>query len=109
MDRAILEGHLAQAERHILESQRHVSRQREIVAELANDGHDFSSAEDLLAQFETMLAAHIDHRDRIRTELSEMSSRKSPMRVYAPRNNISQAQGHLAAHALQPRMWSPNL
>jgi hypothetical protein len=74
MDRAVLERHLAQAERHILESQRHVSRQREIVAELANDGHDFSSAEDLLAQFETMLAAHIDHRDRIRTELSEFSS-----------------------------------
>jgi len=48
----------------------HVARQREIVAELANDGRDLRSAQALLVQFETMLAHHIADRDRMRMELA---------------------------------------
>ena len=66
----MLERHLAQAERHAAEGVDHVARQREIVAELANDGRDLRSAQALLAQFETMLAHHIAERDRIRMKLA---------------------------------------
>jgi hypothetical protein len=55
----ILEQHLAQAERHVAEGADHVARQREIVAELANDDRDLKSAQALLVQFETMQAHHI--------------------------------------------------
>ena len=48
----------------------HVARQREIVAELANDGRDLRAAQALLVQFETMLAHHIADRDRMRMELA---------------------------------------
>jgi len=66
----MLERHLAQAERHVAEGMDHVARQREIVAELTNDGHDLRSAQALLVEFETMLAHHIADRDRIRMELA---------------------------------------
>ena len=66
----MLARHLAQAERHVAEGMDHVARQREIVAELANDGRDLRSAQALLVQFETMLADHIADRDRMRMELA---------------------------------------
>jgi hypothetical protein len=72
MDRAMLERHLAQAERHVTEGVNHVARQREIVAELADDGRDLRTAQALLVQFETMLANHIADRDNIRMELAAM-------------------------------------
>ena len=72
MDRATLERHLAQAEMHITASEHHLVRQREIVAELANDGRDLRSAQALLTQFETMLGNHVAERDRIRARLTAM-------------------------------------
>ncbi len=72
MDRATLERHLLEAEMHITEGEHHLVRQREIVAELANDGRDLRSAQALLAQFETMLAHHVADRDRIRADLAAM-------------------------------------
>ena len=62
--------HLAIAERHVAQGQRHVARQREIVAELTNDGHDPRVAEDLLMRFEATLAFHVAHRERIIHELA---------------------------------------
>jgi uncharacterized coiled-coil protein SlyX len=70
MDRAWLEEQLAQAEMRISEGEVHVARQRDIVAELANDGDDLKSAQTLLAQLEKMLANHVADRDRIRAELA---------------------------------------
>jgi septal ring factor EnvC (AmiA/AmiB activator) len=70
MDRAWLEEQLAQAEMRISEGEAHVARQRDIVAELANDGDDLKSAQTLLAQLEKMLANHVADRDRIRAELA---------------------------------------
>jgi hypothetical protein len=47
MDRAIIQDHLAQAERHVSQGERHLSRQREIIADLERDGHDSSVAQAL--------------------------------------------------------------
>jgi hypothetical protein len=71
----MLERHLAQAERHVSEGKAHVARQREIVAELAKDGHDQRLAQETLHQFETTLGSHIADRDRIRAELAKLRQR----------------------------------
>jgi len=70
MDRAVLEDHLAQAERHVAEGARHVARQRERVVELKDHGHDWRAATKLLQAFEQMQAMHIADRDRLRKQLS---------------------------------------
>jgi hypothetical protein len=72
MDRAVLEQSLAQAEMHVAKGEDIVARQREIVAELAKDGHDVRSARELLTLFETTQALLIADRDRIRDELGPM-------------------------------------
>jgi len=69
MHRSLLEQHLAQAEQHVREGERHVSDQRDVVARLANRGHDTRAARELLAQFESLLATHIAGRDRLKAEL----------------------------------------
>jgi hypothetical protein len=69
MDRRMLEGHLAQAERHVLKGESHIDRQRQLVAELERDGDDITLATKLLLQFEQLQAMHIADRDRLRQEL----------------------------------------
>jgi hypothetical protein len=69
MNRAMLENHLAAAERHLTEAERQVVRQRELVAELERDGHDSGQAIHLLEQFEEVLTIRIAYRDRLRAEL----------------------------------------
>jgi hypothetical protein len=69
-DRAMLERHLAQAERHVSDGEHTVARQREIVAKLVKDGHDSRMAQELLTQFEQSQAIHVADRDRIRSELA---------------------------------------
>lgn len=64
----MLDRHLTQAERHIAEGEDHVTRQRQIVLELANDGGDLRTAQALLTQFEMMPAQHIADRERIPAE-----------------------------------------
>jgi hypothetical protein len=59
MDRAVLEQHLALGERHVSEGTDHVARQREIVAELIEHGHDSRTAQALMVQFEETLAIDI--------------------------------------------------
>jgi hypothetical protein len=62
--------HLAQARRHVAIGERHIARQRELVIELERDGHDASSAKQLLVQFEELQALHIADRDRLEQELA---------------------------------------
>jgi hypothetical protein len=70
MDRHLLEEHLAMAERHAAEGEVHLLRQRQLVSELRRDGHDTTQSEMLLASFEALQAMHLEHRDRLRLELS---------------------------------------
>jgi hypothetical protein len=65
MMRTVYIEHLALAERHIAAGRRHVTRQRQIVDELAADGHDTRLSLDLLQRFEALLALHIEDRDRL--------------------------------------------
>ena len=71
IDRATLEDHLAQAECHVIDGEQHVTRQRELVARLEQDGDTAvaSEARELLAQFVEMQAMHVADRDRLRREL----------------------------------------
>ncbi len=41
---------------HVCEGERHLARQREIVAELKDDGRDLETARNLLARFEERAA-----------------------------------------------------
>lgn len=52
--------------------EQHIARQRQIVSELARDGHDTQLAETLLAEFEKNQAMHVAHRDRLRRQLAEL-------------------------------------
>ncbi len=74
MDRETIQRHLLLAEMHVSQGERHVARQREIVAELKDDGRDLETARNLLARFEELYAQHVADRDRIRRELEALSS-----------------------------------
>lgn len=70
MNRALWKKHLEIAKRHVAEGRRVVIRQRQIVVELQKDGHNTTTAEALLEQFEATLEAHIADRDRLNADLS---------------------------------------
>jgi hypothetical protein len=69
MDRALLEEHLAQAERHVTEGEYHVGHQRAVIEDLTKRGHDTREAENLLREFERTLALHEAARDHTLDEL----------------------------------------
>ena len=69
--RALLQRHLAQAEKDVALGTLHVERQLEILAELGRDGHPTKQAEQLLQTFEDSLRLHIEGRDRLLKELDE--------------------------------------
>jgi len=69
MDPALIQDHLADAERHVSEGERHVARQRDVVAELERAGHDSEAARMLLRHIEAWLELHVADRDRLRQEL----------------------------------------
>jgi hypothetical protein len=71
MEREMLIEHLSQAERHVAEGEMVVERQRNLVENLARDGHDTSKQAALLQQFEERLAMHIKDRDRVLKELAK--------------------------------------
>ena len=73
MDRTIILEHLAQSEEHIVLGERHIADQLKLIARLNREGLNSKDAEDLLARFQTLLAEHITHRDRLRKELLEAS------------------------------------
>ena len=72
MDRRFLEETLAIVEKHVALGEAHIVRQRQIASELRRDGHDPTQSEGLLASFEALQAMHLEHRDRIRLELSRL-------------------------------------
>ncbi|HUQ08809.1 MAG TPA: hypothetical protein VM146_00740 [Steroidobacteraceae bacterium] len=71
LDRTMIAQHLALAEAHAAQGARHVARQREIVDELARDGHDNRLATELLWTFETTQACHVSDVSRLKKELEE--------------------------------------
>ena len=72
MDRAVIEERLAMAERHITVGESHIARQRELVAELDQNGRDAAEAVKLLGLFEATQALHVADRDRLRAQLATM-------------------------------------
>jgi predicted XRE-type DNA-binding protein len=70
MERAMRIQHLEQAERHIAQVARHIAIQELIVSDMARLGHDTTEARKLLENFYAFQAQHIQHRDRLRLELS---------------------------------------
>ncbi|OKO75952.1 hypothetical protein AC629_33420 [Bradyrhizobium sp. NAS80.1] len=69
MDRAMLEKHLAIAQRHISEGAEHLARQQELIDELAHHNHDTTGAQAVLTTMRETQAIHIADRDRILMEL----------------------------------------
>ena len=65
MDRAIIVDHLELARRHVSEGQGQVARQRELVREMARDGHSTAEARKVLQTFEDTLASFKADRDRL--------------------------------------------
>jgi hypothetical protein len=72
MDRAMIEEHLAQAERHVALGEHHIALQRERVAKLGRDGHDFTQASVLLTNFEELQAIYVADRDRLEGKLADL-------------------------------------
>jgi len=60
------ETELEMAARHVREGEINVKRQCELVEKLRIDGHDTKEAEELLAEFEAILAQHKQHLELIR-------------------------------------------
>lgn len=74
MDRAMIENHLADAERHVIEGEHHIRKQREIIAGLRERGYVTADAEALLRTFEDTQRLHLTDRDRLRRELALLKS-----------------------------------
>ncbi len=72
MDRALIEQHLAQAERHVAEGEGQIARQKETVSELERDEHVKAAqkARELLAVFELAQETLVGDRDRLLAELA---------------------------------------
>jgi hypothetical protein len=56
-------------ERQLATAGHHIRRQRKIIKELGNDGHDTGLATSLLREFEKTEATYIAHRTTLREEL----------------------------------------
>jgi hypothetical protein len=60
---------LRAAERHIALGEYHIARQRQLIERFAADPNMLSIAERLLAELQATQADHLDHRDRILSDL----------------------------------------
>ncbi len=72
--RAMIERHLLQAERHISVGEKNLLAQRERVAQLEEHGLDGSEARRLLMQFEELHEMHLEHRQDLEKELSQIEA-----------------------------------
>jgi hypothetical protein len=61
------ESALEMAQRHVTDGERHVEAQRRIIAHLRELGGATDVAEELLTEFEDLLAVHKSHLRRIET------------------------------------------
>ena len=80
---------LQMVEDHIALGERHVARQRELLLFLKSRGHPTELAEQLLADFQSMLLQHRAHREQMlaETELDPLGSRRrGPATVRQPGN-----------------------
>ena len=71
MNKKMIEGHLAQAERHVTLGENHITRQRELIVQLHRDALDIAEAAQLLVQFRELQALHVADRDRLRKQLRD--------------------------------------
>jgi hypothetical protein len=69
MDPKTLHKHLAEAEAQVAQGLRHVADQRDVVEQLERDGHDSTTARDLLVTLLRSQQLHEEHRDRLKREL----------------------------------------
>jgi len=69
MERKMMEQHLLQAEEAVLSGESHIVRQRQIIRDMEQRGHDVTMAKDLLRTFLALQQEHVAHRDRLRLEL----------------------------------------
>jgi hypothetical protein len=74
VDQAMVEDHLARAERHVTEGEADVARQTKLVAKMEQEGHDTCEARASLALFKEMQELHVADRDRLRKELADISA-----------------------------------
>ena len=72
---AILQDHLAMAERHIASGNRVITRQRQLINQLEAGGHDTRAAQSLLDRFEDLQASHLADRDRLIKEINSAQAR----------------------------------
>jgi hypothetical protein len=73
MDRHTLEKHLSKSESHVATGERNIARQRQIVADLEQDGHDSTTARKILDAFEALQRLLVLDRDRAAGELQHLT------------------------------------
>lgn len=61
-------AHVAEAKRHVAEGEQRVADQRVLIVDLERDGHDTTSARELLTMLETSLALMHGHLQRLLDE-----------------------------------------
>ena len=70
MHKDLIAHHLALAEDHVIQGTTHLLRQREIIAEIERHGQDTLPAESFLRLLQETQALHVQHRDRLKQQLS---------------------------------------
>jgi hypothetical protein len=68
----LIMDHLAQTEVHVEQGANHVKRQRQLLEDLARDGHDTTGPSALLNLFKELHDLHVQDRDRLRAELADV-------------------------------------
>ena len=69
------ETDLEMAARHVRQGERNVAQQSALVEELRVDGHDAAQAEELLTEFEAILAQHKAHLALLRSKAKSTGNR----------------------------------
>jgi hypothetical protein len=72
MDIAIVQSHLALAEKHVAQGEGHLDSQRAVIARLERNGSDSTEARRLLKLFEQTQELHIKGRNRLKQALAEL-------------------------------------
>jgi len=72
MDPKLIMDHLAQAEVYVAQGANHMKRQRQLLEDLARDGHDTKGSSALLDLFKELQDLHVQDRDRLRAELASL-------------------------------------
>jgi hypothetical protein len=68
-ERRIIEQNLVEAEQAVAQGHEHIVRQKRVITDLMRDGYDIGPATDLLNTLQKSQKLHVQHRDRLRSEL----------------------------------------